>query len=61
MQSQIEAKLRQQQRDSETDSKWLIQEENNLVSDFALNDQVITTPFPPSTEETPLLDHHGYR
>lgn len=58
MQSQIEAKLRQQQRDSETDSKWLIQEENNLVSDSAANYQVVTTPFSPSVEETPLLDHH---
>lgn len=30
-QEDIEAKLRKQQLESEIDSKWLIQEENNLV------------------------------
>lgn len=34
--SHIEAKMRQQQKDSEVDSKWLIQEENNLKKRLSL-------------------------
>lgn len=32
MQIHLEAKLRKQQMESEVDSRWLQQEENNLVS-----------------------------
>lgn len=41
----LEQRLREQQRQSEEDSKWLMEKESNLVSESNLNKSIIVIEF----------------